>query len=261
MKITSKSAMGLANVFQFLASPVGMVVGAIALLLIFSEDFRIAFGDLLKSLVPLLDITTTLIIPIFTDVIKLLATIIGFIGKLLSYVIKVIEWCNYLGITVLGGIVYPFEAVIKVVQTVLKVLQRLFTFDFKGLGKELSNLWTNWGATDIVLGGASGLKNFTFTTHADGGYSNANLIMTHENGKREWVGKAAGSSAIVNDTQMSDIMEVAVAKGVFGALSAHSATSGEQSTNETIVIKIGEEAVFNAVRKAARRQGRDFAKA
>ena len=49
---------------------------------------------------------------------------------------------------------------------------------------------------------------------ADGGYTNANLIMTHENGKREWVGKAAGSSAIVNDTQMSDIMEVAVAKGV-----------------------------------------------
>jgi uncharacterized membrane protein YiaA len=94
---------------------------------------------------------------------------------------------------------------------------------------------------------------------ADGGYTNANLIMTHENGKREWVGKAAGSSAIVNDTQMSDIMEVAVAKGVYNALSARSAMGGNAPTNETIVIKIGEEQVFNAVRKTARRQGRDFA--
>ena len=94
---------------------------------------------------------------------------------------------------------------------------------------------------------------------ADGGYTNANLIMTHENGKREWVGKAAGSSAIVNDTQMSDIMEVAVAKGVYNALSARSAMGGNAPTNETIVVKIGEEAVFNAVRKTARRQGRDFA--
>lgn len=95
---------------------------------------------------------------------------------------------------------------------------------------------------------------------ADGGYTNANLIMTHENGKREWVGKAAGSSAIVNDTQMSDIMEVAVAKGVYNALSARSAMGGNTPTNETIVVKIGEEAVFNAVRKTAKRQGRDFAR-
>ena len=99
----------------------------------------------------------------------------------------------------------------------------------------------------------------SWSAHANGGYSNANLIMTHENGKREWVGKAAGSSAIVNDTQMSDIMEVAVAKGVYNALSARSAMGGNVPTNETIVVKIGEEAVFNAVRKTARRQGRDFA--
>lgn len=111
-----------------------------------------------------------------------------------------------------------------------------------------------------ILAGIVGLsKNYSSSAHANGGYTNANLIMTHENGKREWVGKAAGSSAIVNDTQMSDIMEVAVAKGVYNALSARSAMGGNVPTNETIVVKIGEEAVFNAVRKTARRQGRDFA--
>jgi hypothetical protein len=111
------------------------------------------------------------------------------------------------------------------------------------------------GAT--VAGGYFSIASLS--AHADGGYTNANLIMTHENGKREWVGKAAGSSAIVNDTQMSDIMEVAVAKGVYNALSARSAMGSNVPTNETIVVKIGEEAVFNAVRKTARRQGRDFA--
>lgn len=115
------------------------------------------------------------------------------------------------------------------------------------------------GAT--VAGGMLMVSSITsqLDGFADGGYSNANLIMTHENGKREWVGKAAGSSAIVNDTQMSDIMEVAVAKGVYNALSARSAMGGNVPTNETIVVKIGEEAVFNAVRKTARRQGKDFA--
>jgi hypothetical protein len=119
----------------------------------------------------------------------------------------------------------------------------------------------NWaealGIAATVAGGYFSIASMS--AHADGGYSNANLIMTHENGKREWVGKAAGSSAIVNDTQMSDIMEMAVAKGVYNALSARSAMGGNVPTNETIVVKIGEEAVFNAVRKTARRQGRDFA--
>lgn len=104
-----------------------------------------------------------------------------------------------------------------------------------------------------VKGMVSDVKGF-----ANGGYTNANLIMTHENGKREWVGKAAGSSAIVNDTQMSDIMEGAVAKGVYRALSTDRAY-GNATTDRPIVIKIGEEQVFRAVRTAAKRQGKDFA--
>ena len=132
------------------------------------------------------------------------------------------------------------------------------------LAAGLTILKGNWvgaiGLGALVAGiGLSVGTQLSTSAHDDGGYTNANLIMTHENGKREWVGKAAGSSAIVNDTQMSDIMEVAVAKGVYNALSARSAMGGNVPTNETIVVKIGEEAVFNAVRKTARRQGRDFA--
>lgn len=48
---------------------------------------------------------------------------------------------------------------------------------------------------------------------ADGGFTTANFIATNENGKREWVGRNAGATAIVNDTQMSDIMYQAVRRG------------------------------------------------
>jgi hypothetical protein len=128
--------------------------------------------------------------------------------------------------------------------------------------------WTMGTAAVAIVGALAAIsaafiafkKDTKVEGFADGGYTNANLIMTHENGKREWVGKAAGSSAIVNDTQMSDIMEVAVAKGVYNALSTRSEMYGNND-NETIVIKIGEEAVFNAVRKTAKRRGKDFANA
>ena len=129
----------------------------------------------------------------------------------------------------------------------------LFLFE-KNWTRALSVAGVVAGGYFSILSQAGEVSGF-----ANGGYTNANLIMTHENGKREWVGKQAGSSAIVNDTQMSDIMEMAVAKGVYSALSARGETSGTPTNNETIVVKIGEEAVFNAVRKTAKRQGRDFA--
>ncbi len=92
---------------------------------------------------------------------------------------------------------------------------------------------------------------------ADGGYTNANLIMTHENGKREWVGKAAGSSAIVNDTQMSDIMEVAVAKGVYRAMSAEKEQSRSSGTTKNIYkFNVNGREILTAFEEQAGKQGK-----
>lgn len=131
------------------------------------------------------------------------------------------------------------------------------------------NTSISWGTMlPVLLAGVgaaiAGVKGLTtevkdIAGFAEGGYTNANLIMTHENGKREWVGKAAGSSAIVNDTQMSDIMEVAVAKGVYNALSARSDLNGGSMVEQPIIVKIGEQEVFTAVRKTAKKQGLGFA--
>lgn len=109
-----------------------------------------------------------------------------------------------------------------------------------------------------IIAGIKGIVNTNVQGFADGGYSNANLIMIHENGKREAIMAQGKSNVIMNNTQMTDIMEHSVSKGTYNALRAYGAVSGNSPTNETIVVKIGEEAVFNAVVKTAKKQGKGF---
>jgi hypothetical protein len=114
------------------------------------------------------------------------------------------------------------------------------------------------GATVLGTGLTIGSQLGSMTKHADGGYTNANLIMTHENGKREWVGKAAGSSAIVNDTQMSDIMEVAVAKGVvLGNRALGSKESGGDVIHNHIYLD-GKQ-IYEGVTDTAKKYGKKWA--
>ena len=117
------------------------------------------------------------------------------------------------------------------------------------------------GAT--VAGGMLMVSSITsqLDGYADGGYTNANLIMTHENGKREWVGKAAGSSAIVNDTQMSDIMETAVAKGVYRALSSSRTDGGSGGTTKNVYnFQVNGRTLLSVMEDEARKQGKTLAR-
>ena len=108
-----------------------------------------------------------------------------------------------------------------------------------------------------IKGMVEGIQGF-----ADGGYTNANLIMTHENGKREWVGKAAGSAAIVNDTQMSDIMETAVAKGVYRAFSNSRTESSSGGTTKNIYnFQVSGRTLLSVMEDEARKQGKKLVKA
>ena len=111
--------------------------------------------------------------------------------------------------------------------------------------------------------GAAGVKAMFegIQGFADGGYTNANLIMTHENGKREWVGKAAGSAAIVNDTQMSDIMEAAVAKGVYRAFSNSRTESSSGGTTKNVYnFQVNGKTLLSAMEDEARKQGKKLAR-
>ena len=166
-------------------------------------------NDILKAVEVLLNLLTP-IINMALDALNILTPILE--------IVHAITWALSIALSgalvaifgILTPILFVFEAILKVVESIAEVVRALFQLDWASLGKNLSNIWSNWRTKDLV----NGLNFDVVPKFADGGYTNANLIMTHENGKREWVGKAAGSSAIVNDTQMSDIMEVAVAKGV-----------------------------------------------
>ena len=125
-----------------------------------------------------------------------------------------------------------------------------------------------WGtALPILLASVgaavAGVKGLTteIKGFAEGGFTNANLIMTNENGVKEWVGQQGQSTAVVNDTQMNDIMRQAVSQGVYNALTAYAQQNGQKQSEQPIKVIIGDNEVFTVVRKVAKRQGLDFAKA
>ena len=93
---------------------------------------------------------------------------------------------------------------------------------------------------------------------ADGGITDANFIMTHENGVREWVGRQGNSTAVVNDTQMSDVMGTAVRNGVLEALSYNTGTN--ETFNITVQANLDGQKVYETTRKIARKNGEKFAK-
>ena len=122
----------------------------------------------------------------------------------------------------------------------------------------------NWAQAVAIAGTVAGgywtVSSLASTQgFAEGGYTNANLIMTHENGKREWVGKAAGSSAIVNDTQMSDIMEGAVAKGVYSALTANRELGGKGSTKNVYNFNVNGKKLLSVMEDEMHKQGKKLA--
>lgn len=82
-------------------------------------------------------------------------------------------------------------------------------------------------------------QTVSFPSFANGGFTTANFIATNENGKREWVGRNAGATAVVNDTQMSDIMYQAVKQGCYeGIAQAIYDTNSGSSDGGDIVLQV-----------------------
>lgn len=166
--------------------------------------------------------------------------------------------------TLVGGIV-QFVSSFDQLSTTAKILIPIIAGlagAVTALAAGFTILKGNWvgaiGLGALVAGiGLSVGTQLSTSAHEEGGYSNANLIMTHENGKREWVGKAAGSSAIVNDTQMSDIMETAVAKGVYRAMSSSRTDGGSGGTTKNVYnFQVNGRTLLSVMEDEARKQGK-----
>ena len=103
-----------------------------------------------------------------------------------------------------------------------------------------------YGASQVIQG------------FAEGGVTDANFIMTHENGVREWVGKQGNSTAVVNDTQMSTVMSQSVRDGVLEAMS-YGAGSNE-NINITVQAQPDGQKIYESTRRIARKNGEKFAR-
>lgn len=104
-----------------------------------------------------------------------------------------------------------------------------------------------------VYGASQAIQGF-----AEGGITDANFIMTHENGVREWVGKQGNSTAVVNDTQMSTVMSQSVRDGVLEAMS-YGAGSNE-NINITVQAQLDGQKIYESTRRIARKNGEKFAR-
>ena len=112
------------------------------------------------------------------------------------------------------------------------------------------------GATSNITSGGG------FSMLAEGGFTTANFIATNENGIKEWVGSNGNATAVVNDTQMNDIMYQAVKDGCYdGIIDALSDTEsvGGQTTS-TASVQVQGETIFTIVKDVAARQGLKFSK-
>lgn len=245
----------LGKAFTFIQThPIIAVISAVIGLMVYlystNEDFRNSVNKLLQALSPLINLLSSLVGDILSSLGGTLEALVSIIAKIATFIVKIVN----VGVIMIEAFLIPFvvatEIIIKSLQTIFELLASIVSFDFSNFAKNIKNIWSNWASADFVVS----MQGLGFE---NGGYTNANLIMTHENGKREWVGKAAGSSAIVNDTQMSDIMETAVAKGVYRAMSSSRTDGGSGGTTKNVYnFQVNGRTLLSVMEDEARKQGK-----
>lgn len=217
----------LASVLKFITSPLGIILAVLSVLYATNEDFRDLVNDLIKTL---FDLIKQILEPLI-DVIGALFGLLGDSMTALSPIIDVaVEFLYYLLIPVLATL----ETIVKVVSTLLVLLESLFTWNWSGLGQKLNNLWGDWATTDFV--GKVAAKYF-----ADGGLPDkGTMFVAGEAGAEMVYNMPSGQSGVANIKQIEQAM--------FNALQRHSA-----SGSEPIVIQAyldGEKVYENTTTKA-----------
>lgn len=181
---------------------------------------------------------------------KLLSVSIGLVGAALAYA-GLTAWFNQMdeGARVVAGAITILVAALAAGAAAWMAFHGAMS-----LGIAVPVILTAVGAGVAGIQAIfSGIQGF-----AEGGITDANLIMTHENGVREWVGRQGNSTAVVNDTQMSDVMGRAVRNGVLEALSYN--TGNGETFNITVQANLDGQKVYESTKRIARRNGEKFAR-
>lgn len=254
----------LGKAFTFLqTNPIVLAIAAIvavlAILYTQNEAFRESVNKLFQSLSPLFELLGNLLGSILEPIGQLLGLIGNILAAILIPIIDKITVALNTVMLALIPIAYLLEAIIKLCQSAVQALVDVFTFNWANFGKNQKEIWSNWDSNAFAQSTFDNLKNsFKLYGYADGGITDANFIMTHENGVREWVGRQGNSTAVVNDTQMSDVMGTAVRNGVLEALSYN--TGNGETFNITVQANLDGQKVYESTKRIARRNGEKFAR-
>lgn len=152
--------------------------------------------------------------------------------------------------------------IISVVAGVIFVLaSAIATFHASwSLGAAIASIVAGVVAVGAAIGAAvSSAKSSAESVEemANGGITDANFIMTNEYGKREWVGQMKNKTAVVNDTQMSKVMEISVARGVVRAMSVNNMT--QEPITVTVNAVLDGETVYRNQQRVSAKHGKGYA--
>lgn len=213
------------------------------------EPIRKIFGDvfqLVKNIVSVLAPIISMIaeaLNILTPILEIVHGITWVVSTVLSGAVQTVLW-------VLTPVLAIFEAILKVVETIGEVVRALFQWDWGSLGKNLSNIWTDWKIDDLAT--ANNNMKWQPSWKADGGLATkGSLFYAGEAGPELVTQTSGGGSTIMNMKQLED----AVARGFIRGFA--STDNGYEDTEETNVYVDGQR-LFNIMRNTAKRNGYDF---
>lgn len=224
--------------------------------------------DILEPLVPIIEPLRKIIgdvLHFVKNIVTVLAPIISMVAEalnILAPILEIVHGITWVVSTVLSGAVQTvlwiltpvlaiFEAILKVVESIGEVVRALFQWDWGSLGKNLSNIWTDWKIPQL----STSLSQMQLmpSWKAEGGLATkGSLFYAGEAGSELVTQTSGGNSTIMNMRQLED----AVAKGMFRAMVGTRTEEGEQVIN----VGVDGQNLFTIFRGVARRNGYDLVK-
>jgi hypothetical protein len=200
----------------------------------FAEPVSDIVDSLSTMLVNFLTFSSPIGSQLLTIIHPALISILEAVGSVLRFVSNLAGLLNEMPSEALLPILYTFETISKVVQTIAEFIERIFVWDWDGFGSNLSNIWSNWASKGFSLSVpnyASGASNIdSGTVFRAGEFGKTEAVYTSANGKTN----------VANVRQME--------QAFFNALSRHGNTDGGK-----IVVQVlldGEQIYENTTQKA-----------
>lgn len=195
------------------------------------------------------------VVMLLTPIIAIVADLLG----ILTPILEIVHGITWVLSTVLTGslvvifdlltpILFVFEAILKIVESIGEVVRALFQWDWGSLGKNLGGIWSNWRIGELVNNKPT---TYSPSWKADGGLATkGSLFYAGEAGPELVTQTSGGNSTIMNMRQLED----AVARGFIRGL----ASTDNYEDNDTTEVYVDGQRLFNIMRGTAKRNGYDF---